>query len=325
VFLAHTSIDQAEQLAAAVAGAARINDCWCTDFQPYFLRLIFRELLGVDIDFETVSSMDVDEAGFIFPDPLQRKELIELLVLTEVMVNPIPSELESSLENWAKKLQVEDRSLVLARDVANTARAQAQSNFYRLFWMGEEDRQQKNFEDLLRKHGPEAWTFTVEEDPKLASQWRALANLPEGTLGAAVWNHYQSHGFTTPGEIGGANAALAHHDWLHVIGGYDVDLIGEVENAAFGASSSSVPGSTLWFLGVMAMYEGGLFDSVVTGGHPHQISMAGNPERVVDAMNRGRQCKQDLLAIDYFSIADQSLLSLQKQWGLIPHGRSESA
>ena len=86
-----------------------------------------------------------------------------------------------------------------------------------------------------------------------------------------------------------------------------------------------MPGSTLWFLGVMAMYEGGLFDSVVTGGHPHQISMAGNPERVVDAMNRGRQCKQDLLAIDYFSIADQSLLSLQKQWGLIPHGRSESA
>ena len=56
------------------------------------------------------------------------------------MVNPIPSKLESSLENWAEKLQIEDRSLVLARDMANTAWAQAQSDFYRLFWMGEEDR-----------------------------------------------------------------------------------------------------------------------------------------------------------------------------------------
>ena len=318
MFLAHTSIDQAEQLAAAVAGAARMADGWCTDFQPYFLGLIFRELLGVEIDFKTIRSIRVDEAAVIFPDHLQRKELIELLVLTEVMVNPIPPQLERSLENWAEKLQIEDRSLVLARDVANTARAQAQSDFYRLFWMGEEDRQQENFEDLLSKHGPDAWTFTVEEDPELAMQWRGLASLPEGTLGAAVWNHYQSHGFTTPGEIGGANAALAHHDWLHVIGGYEVDLIGEVENAAFGAANSSMPGSTLWFLGVMAMYEGGLFDSVVTGANPHQISMAGNPERVVHAMNRGRQCKQDLLAIDYFSIADQPLDSLQKEWGLIP-------
>ena len=53
-----------------------------------------------------------------------------------------------------------------------------------------------------------------------------------------------------------------HHDWLHVLGNYDVTVIGEVENAAFGAASSNKPGATLWFLGVMAMYEGGLFDSV---------------------------------------------------------------
>ena len=97
----------------------------------------------------------------------------------------------------------------------------------------------------------------MEKNPDLATQWRSLAQLPEGTLGAAVWAHYQNHGFQTPGELGGANAALAHHDWLHVLGNYDVTVIGEVENAAFGAASSNKPGATLWFLGVMAMYEGG--------------------------------------------------------------------
>ena len=115
----------------------------------------------------------------------------------------------------------------------------------------------------------------MEKNPDLATQWRSLAQLPEGTLGAAVWAHYQNHGFKTPGELGGANAALAHHDWLHVLGNDDVTVIGEVENAAFGAASINKPGATLWFLGVMAMYEGGLFDSVVTGSHPHQISAPG--------------------------------------------------
>ena len=316
MFLAHTSAEQAEHVAAAVAGAMRLPNGWCSEFQPHFLSLIFRELLEVEIDFQTIPGLSVKEAGAMFPDPLQRRELIELLVLTEMMINPIPTELERSLEHWAKQLNVHDRSHILARDVAIQARAQAQSDFYRLFWMGEEDLQKVEFAQLLDTHGSQAWTFTVKEDPELAAQWRSLAQLPAGTLGAAVWEHYQSHGFTTPGELGGANAALAHHDWLHVLGEYNVDVIGEVENAAFGSASSSVAGSTLWFLGVMAMYEGGLFDSVVTGGQAHQISAAGSPERVAHALRRGRQCKQDLLAIDYFSVADQQLVDLQKTWGL---------
>ena len=102
------------------------------------------------------------------------------------MVNPIPAELERSLEHWADELNVHDRSLVLARDVATQARAQAQSDFYRLFWMGEEDLQKAKFERLLGKHGSQAWTFTVEEDPELAAQWRSLAQLPANTLDAAV-------------------------------------------------------------------------------------------------------------------------------------------
>ena len=39
-------------------------------------------------------------------------------------------------------------------------------------------------------------------------------------------------------------------------------------------------------------------------------------ERVVHALKRGRECRQDLLAIDYFTIADQPLIDLQKAWGL---------
>lgn len=137
MFLAHTSVNQADQLAAAVVGAMRPPSGWCSQFQPHFLSLIFRELLEVEIVFQRIPGLSVAEASVIFPDPLQGRELIELLVLTYMMVNPIPVELERSLEHWADALNVHDRSLVLARDVAIQARAQAQSDFYRLFWMGE--------------------------------------------------------------------------------------------------------------------------------------------------------------------------------------------
>ena len=169
MFLSHTTPDQALQVAASVAGACRLNGRWCSEFQPYFLNLIFRELLDINIDFHKINAIDVDQAQAIFQGNIQRRELIELLVLTEMMLNPIPEELERSLEHWAQQLNVHDRALTLARDVAGQARAQAQSDFYRLFWMGEEDREQQGFEELLKQHGPQAWTFTVEENPDLAT------------------------------------------------------------------------------------------------------------------------------------------------------------
>jgi hypothetical protein len=72
--------------------------------------LIFRELLEVEIDFQRIPGLSVAEAGVIFPDPMQRQELIELLVLTEMMVNPIPAELERSLEHWADAPQLQVRT-----------------------------------------------------------------------------------------------------------------------------------------------------------------------------------------------------------------------
>jgi len=318
MFLAHIQADQAAQVAAAVVGACRLTGGWATEFQPHFLGLVFKELLGVDVDFNELAGIDIDTAKAIFPEHQQRLELIELLVLTEMLVNPVPPELEQSVERWADELDVHDRSLVLARDAAQTSRVQAQSDFYRLMWMGIEDEQAPNFEHLLEVHGPKAWTFTFEPDERLAQKWRALAYSPAGSLGAAVWHHYQSNGFTTPGEVGGANSALAHHDWLHVLGDYRTDVIGEVENAAFGSASSSIPGSTLWFLGVMAMYEGGLFDSVVAGGQKYCVSAPHIPERIVAALRRGRACTQDLLDIDYFALAEHPLKELQREWGIVP-------
>ncbi|MCP4801189.1 MAG: hypothetical protein GY893_14700 [bacterium] len=317
MFLRHTQPSKARDVAAAIVGACRGKQGWASDFQPKFLQLVFDSLLGVNINFDAIEGMNVETAQKTFTTSIERTELIELFVLTEVVLHKVPSALELSIEYWAKELMVDDRSLVMARDIAFNSRLQAQSDFYRLMWMGEEDKQMTGFSDLLMKHGPKAFTFTVEKDNELNQQWRSLSKCQQGSLGEAVLNHYQVHNFILPGEIGGANAALAHHDWLHVIGDYKVDVIGEIENAAFGSATSSIPGSTLWFLGVMAMYEGGLFDSTVTGGQSGWISKPGVAERIAKALKKGKQCSQDLLDIDFFSIANHPLIELQESWNLL--------
>jgi hypothetical protein len=71
----------------------RLPSGWCSKFQPYFLSLIFRKLLEVEIDFQRIPGLSVAVAVMILPNHLQQQELIELLVLTEIMVNPIPAEL----------------------------------------------------------------------------------------------------------------------------------------------------------------------------------------------------------------------------------------
>lgn len=54
MFLAHTSANQADQLAAAVVGAMRPPQWLVYPIPAPFLSLIFRELLEVEIDFQRI-------------------------------------------------------------------------------------------------------------------------------------------------------------------------------------------------------------------------------------------------------------------------------
>jgi len=71
------------------------------------------------------------------------------------------------------------------------------------------------------------------EDPLVSAPFRALADLPAGTLGRALFEHYRSNGFAFPGEKGGFPEAGVYHDIAHVLGGYGTDPLGELQVAGF--------------------------------------------------------------------------------------------
>ncbi|MFM7732422.1 MAG: hypothetical protein ACKO6F_02945 [Cyanobium sp.] len=262
MFLLHNSADQAPLLAAAVVGACRL-DGWQTPLQPRFLAVLFQQLLGCAIDFTRQPGLPVEEVAEALPDAAQRLELVELMVTLEMLCDAIPEQLEDSIERWALALGVEDRSLRLARDLAGHASAQALHDFYRYNWIGEQDRANPAFEGLLARHGDKANTFTVEPDLEEAARWRALEQCPAGSIGRCLWEFYDQRGFAFPGEPGAANAALAHHDWLHVLGDFVTTPIGELEVTAFQGAASTLPGATLGFIGAVSIFQSGLLPSLV--------------------------------------------------------------
>ena len=236
-----------------------------------------------------------------------------------MVCRPIPAALQASVERWAAALAVEDRVLLLARDLTRESQARATADFYRLNWIGEgDDQQDPHFQALLEHYGTPAYALTLEPDPQEACRWQALEHCPPGSLGRGLWDFYQQRGFRLPGQPGAANAALAHHDWVHLVAGYDTTPIGELEVTAFMAAASASPGAMLGFLGAVSIYETGLLQSVVLNQPYRQtLSDSAGRERVAAAIQRGAGCGVDpLLGVDYFALADQPLATIRAQWGL---------
>jgi hypothetical protein len=255
------------------------------------------------------------------PDPEQRRELVELMVLLEMVSRPIPKRLQASVERWAMALGVDDRVLLLARDLTSHAQARATADFYRLNWIGDgDDQRDRHFQALLARYGTPAYALTLEPDPEERQRWASLEQCPSASLGRGLWDFYQQRGFRLPGEVGAANAALAHHDWVHLVAGYDTTPIGELEVTAFMAAASRSPGAMLGFLGAVSIYETGLLRSVVLQqAYPQTLADPAARQRLADAIRRGNRCRVDpLLGVDYFGQAHTPLAQVRASWGLDP-------
>ena len=209
--------------------------------------------------------------------------------------------------------------VLLARDLVGHSQALATADFYRLCWIGDGERDDPRLPERLRHYGLRAFALTVEADAVVSERWRALARCPEGSLGSAMARFYAERGFRLPGEVGGGNEALAQHDWVHVVAGYDTTPIGELEVTAFMAAASRSPGAMVGFLGAVSIYETGLLRSVVVGAdYAHTLASPGGPERLAAAIARGRRCRVDpLLEVAYFALAAEPLVQIRRDWGLL--------
>jgi hypothetical protein len=320
MFLIHTSPQHAEIVARAVVAACRGNG-WRSPLQPQLLHTLFNRLLERNLDFETLAPLGPTEVGGALRWPEERSELIQLMCAIEILCNPVPAELEGEVAGWARALGVEERSLLYLRDLARGEVAKSIQDFYRLNWIGDLDRRNPRFEALLEHAGEAAYAVTVKEDPEQVARWTGLAACPAGSIGRHLFQFYEARGFAFPGQVGAANEAVAHHDWIHLLADYGTTPLGEIEVVSFQTTCTRTPGALLGLLGALALFESGAMAAgLVTKSYPGEgLSRPGGIVRMAEAISRGKACNTDLLLdVDFFAIANQPLEELRSRFGIPP-------
>ena len=316
MFLIHNKPEQADLLASALVAVHRPDNKWYVPAQENLAHTLFLKLLKKDIDFNSHPAISPGEVANILNFSNERTELLELLVAFEMLCSPIPKKLEYEIEKWANILDVNSDVLTVSRELADNAINNATTDFYRLNWIGEGDHQDDPiFKELVNKYGNQAYGLCIKEDLKEFEKWNNLQFCPSGSLGETLWHFYNKRGFKLPGQLGAGNAALAHHDWIHIIAGYDTTPIGELEVTAFMASSSEYKGVTLGFIGAISILETGLLHSFFGADKfPKSLTTGDGISRVSEAINRGKSCLVDPLKIDFFEIASSPLKEIRCTW-----------
>ena len=232
------------------------------------------------------------------------------MVLGELVLRPLPTEVALRVAKYAHTLGVDDRFVRVARRYAQGA--------FGLAWM---DLRRSGFTEHLRRADRDQLRTTVEVsdpfaaaevDPALEARWAAFQELPEGSLGRAVWELYDSRGFALPGTATGASAYLAQHDFMHVLADYGTNLKGELEVFAFIGRADPDPKGFAWLATLIGLFEtgyiadAGFFERDV---REHNVQAPGMHLRVGDAIRRGKIVSEsygtDLFEVEYHELADR--------------------
>ncbi len=283
-----------------------------TDVQAELLEAIASALTGVSVDYRSLNPLGPEELADVLAvrDLDYRRRIVHHMVLGELVLRPLPVVVAHRVSTYSDALGVTDDFVRIARRYAQGA--------YGLAWM---DLQRNGFVEHVREANdgvPARGATTADPfepaqvDTELAARWTAFADLPEETLGRAVWDMYDARGFGLPGTHGGAPAYLAQHDFVHVLADYGTNLKGELEVFALIARADPDPKGFAWLATLVGLFEtgyissAGFFDRDV---RERSLRAPGMNHRVADAIRRGMVvCDQygvDLFDVDYFEFADR--------------------
>ncbi|MBM3658288.1 MAG: hypothetical protein FJW95_02135 [Actinobacteria bacterium] len=262
--------------------------------------------------------------GLARRDAAFRSRLVQSMIMGALVLRPLPPEVAQRVEEFAREMSVDDGMLTVARRFAagslGLAAFDFERNGYTADWAPERAASLHTSGALQS-----AWQECVDE-PALAARWQALGDLPDGTIGRAIFEFYEARGFVFPGLPGSAPPLLAQHDWVHVLADYGSRVESELEVFAFISRANDDPRAFSLFAMVLSLFEtgylragAGLFEAF-----PGQLSQDGVAQRVADALRRGALSHGrdgapdvDFLAVDWLALADRPVDELRAEFGIV--------
>lgn len=305
-----------------------------TEVQRAVIAAITESMTGITTDVDAVPGVSAHE----FAEAMRRRDagyrtrMVQMMLLGELLLVPLPPEVTARVEEYAECLGVADDMMVVARRVASGSLGLALIDFER---SGYFNQMLETPPEHLHTAKPlaDAWQLAYD-DGALYQRWAALEECPKGTLGRGVWQFYRARGFTFPGTPNSAPPTLAQHDWIHVLADYGSTVESEIEVFGLIARCNDDPRAFSLLAMVLGLFETGYLYGAARGffgydrGHMSRDAdhMA---RRLADAMYRGaklawnlddvgRSDETDLLATDWFQYADRDVRDLREELGLLP-------
>ena len=290
-----------------------------TDLQAVLIRAIAHSMTGV-----TVEPSELDPIGpEALADGLRRRNaifrtrIVQLMALAELILVPLPDEVACRVEEYAAELGVDDPMLHVADEYASGALGLALVDFDRNGYTANWDPDHVQF--LHATAGLSAPWEEVATDPALAARWASLEGCADGSLGQSVFRFYRARGFTFPGLPASAPPLLAQHDWVHVLADYGTTVESEIEVFGLIARANEDPRGFSLLAMVIGLFETGYIPAAAGLFHFDRghLSKAGMACRLADAMRRGAMCGRDLMAVDWFELADRPVEEVRATFGIV--------
>lgn len=254
-----------------------------------------KNLLKVDADLDSLAPITPDAlaAGFP-PGPLRVQFAQGMLMVSLVDGEPTPAQMKL-VENFVGALGIDLPALGVIRRLADHHMLLFRLDFMRRGHIADAMKEQ------FRHHGGIAGVVRgilgmrgFIENNEVAERYRALGQLPEGTLGRAFYTHYRENGFPLPGEKGGFPEAGVYHDFAHVLGGYGTT---PAEETAIGGFIAGFKVGNPLFVVLFVFLSFGSGVNVTPEEQPHVegvLAAPGVADRFFRAHARGQAMNTDL-------------------------------
>jgi hypothetical protein len=308
-------------VARGCVGAASPDGAHLTPVQTSVVHALTEAMTGFDVDFDGLDPIAADDLGAALADqaPAFRTRIMQVIVLAELILHPIPSDVARRVEEYSCAIGVQEDLVRVARHYAEGHLGLAAFDLRRTGYL---ERWKPETASALHTKTELAEPFEADcNDPALHQRWHELEELPAGTLGRAVTDFYRARGFVYPGMPGSAPPYLAQHDWLHCIADYCSRLDGEFEVFGLIGRADPDPRGFTWIATIIGLFDTGVHDAeglFRMDVSERWLEKPGMDVRLADAMRRGAICGRDLMTIDYFEHAERPLVEMPDVLGIPP-------
>jgi len=314
------SADVVLAVVRGIVGAAAPDERRLDPVQANVVHALTKSMTGFDVDLDGLEPLGAEELRNQLTGQPQgfRSRIMQIIVLAELILHPIPLGVARRVEQYAAALGVDEHLVRVARQYAEGHLGLAACDLRRTGYL---ERWSPDTANALHTKTELSEPFEVSrDDPALYARWSALEELPEGSLGRAVTTFYRARGFVYPGRPESAPPYLAQHDWLHCIADYCSKLDGEFEVFGLIGRADPDPRGFTWIATIIGLFETGYDDAEAnvfrSDVSERWLEKPGMDVRFADAMRRGSMCGQDLMAIDYFEHAHRPLAEVPDVLGI---------